>query len=230
MVRCAAMAGAPPSGWNRNADSVPLPNQGFCWSIAHKHDVAAVAISTGAVGVDVERIVPRGDDLLDAIASNDEWQLVGQRTWSAAYRIWTAKEAVLKAVGVGMAGMDKCKVVECPDDMTTRVSYCGESWLVRHRYVDDVVVAIAGRDDAIEWHLADDRDWKQDRRQDADVGAGSRNAASVPAPLLDKEGLGEVPVRSSNPPQSPLGKGGGKSANLSRDGDGRRFTRPGKAS
>ncbi len=36
----------------------------------------------------------------------------------------------------------------------------------------------------------------------------------LPAPLLDKEGPGEVLVRSQNPPRSPLGKGGRKRTNL----------------
>ena len=47
------------------------------------------------------------------------------------------------------------------------------------------------------------------------TGAVCRKILPLPAPLLDKEGLGEVLSSVKNPPRSPLGKGGRKQAGVS---------------
>lgn len=59
--------------------------------------------------------------------------------------------------------------------------------------------------------------------------AETRNVGPVSAPLIEKEGSGEVPLRSKDPPQSPLGKGRGKSADLSRNGSRSNRTRAPRA-
>ncbi len=54
--------------------------------------------------------------------------------------------------------------------------------------------------------------------------AVSRKILPLPAPLLDKEGLGEVLSSVKNPPRSPLGKGGRKQDDLSGNGTSARPT------
>lgn len=93
--RCARECGAPEEGWRQDEDSVPQPNQGWCWSISHKREWAAAAISRTPVGVDVEKIAPRRESMLDEIAESWEWGQLGGKTWEGFFRLWTAKEATL---------------------------------------------------------------------------------------------------------------------------------------
>jgi hypothetical protein len=52
----------------------------------------------------------------------------------------------------------------------------------------------------------------------ADSVAHPHNGRSTYCPIRTREGPEEVVVRSNNPPQSPLGKGGGKVANRLANG------------
>jgi 4'-phosphopantetheinyl transferase len=78
------------------------------FSLSHSGDVAVVAIAPEPVGVDVERVRPRR--YLDAVARrvlrDDEFARWAARPEAdrldAFLRVWTAKEAYLKLLGVGI--------------------------------------------------------------------------------------------------------------------------------
>lgn len=74
-------------------------------------DIALIAVAQGnAIGVDVEAARPVKD--MDKIAKqfftiseNERWNaLAPEQRGDAFYRLWTAKEALLKAVGTGLPG------------------------------------------------------------------------------------------------------------------------------
>ena len=46
LARCAKIVGAPIDGWQQNPDRVPLPNEGFHWSVTHKREWTAAVISS----------------------------------------------------------------------------------------------------------------------------------------------------------------------------------------
>ncbi|AGA90227.1 polyketide synthase family protein [Thioflavicoccus mobilis 8321] len=75
-------------------------------SLAHKENIAVALIAEGAdVGIDVERIEPRGDEVLRLVCSGAETDMLpdGDREeWLT--RLWVAKEAVAKAHGTGLNG------------------------------------------------------------------------------------------------------------------------------
>jgi acyl transferase domain-containing protein/phosphopantetheinyl transferase len=76
-------------------------------SIAHKGDVAVALVAEGKdVGIDLERIEARPISFADLSFTPDELRLVGANDdrdeWLT--RLWTAKEAVGKARGVGLQG------------------------------------------------------------------------------------------------------------------------------
>ncbi len=102
LAHCAELCHAPTDGWQKNADNVPVPNEGFYWSVSHKREWAAAVIADHPVGIDIEKIAPRRNELvLDELATEEEWTIVGDRSWESFFRLWTAKEATLKANGVG---------------------------------------------------------------------------------------------------------------------------------
>jgi 4'-phosphopantetheinyl transferase len=79
-------------------------------SLSHSGDRVLCAIaSAGLVGVDVERIRPRKewDELASVVLHPAERErleaLEGEPRWQGFYRIWTLKEAMAKALGVGLA-------------------------------------------------------------------------------------------------------------------------------
>jgi len=112
LTECARLSGGPASDWNKDANGAPSPNDGWHWSIAHSREWAAAVISREPVGIDVERIRPRREGLFDQVAGEDEWNAIGGRTWNLFFRMWTAKEAVLKANRAGIGWLRECRVVE----------------------------------------------------------------------------------------------------------------------
>ncbi len=82
------------------------------FNLAHSGDLAVFAVARhGAVGVDVEevRAVPCLAELVQRCCSASESAEVSQQTGKAAlgafFRVWTRKEAWLKATGEGICGL-----------------------------------------------------------------------------------------------------------------------------
>lgn len=76
-------------------DGRPLWNGQICWSLSHKDDWIAVAVAGHPVGIDVEVLRPR-DPSLFSLFRVGEWEVLGGQTWENFYRLWTAKEALIK--------------------------------------------------------------------------------------------------------------------------------------
>jgi len=146
--------------WVKDADDVPRPCQGFHWSVSHKPKFAAGVVAKNPVGIDVEYITPRSLHLYEAVAEEAEWDLLGGRAvlsqaddWSNFFRLWTAKEATLKANGVGIGSLGYCRLAEVRDDDHVAMSFRGSVWLVEHRSWGDHVAAVTASGDGIVWHL-----------------------------------------------------------------------------
>jgi len=164
LSQCATLSGAPVDGWRTGADGKPLPNDGFYWSVSHKRHWAAAVIADHPVGIDIEHVLPRREALLDELATHDEWGILGDRSWHSFFRLWTAKEAVLKANGVGIGGFSTCRLLkvpnlhhmtlrcECSDRLESR-SHKDTSWHVEHCYLSDHIAAVAYNDADIAWHI-----------------------------------------------------------------------------
>ncbi len=76
-------------------------------SISHREDcgLAAIALVAGArIGADIETVEPRDPALVRQFFSESEaaWVAGGGDVDRTVARIWSAKEAVLKAIGIGL--------------------------------------------------------------------------------------------------------------------------------
>ncbi|MBU0717367.1 MAG: 4'-phosphopantetheinyl transferase superfamily protein [Planctomycetes bacterium] len=152
----ARKCGAPEDGWVKNADDVPQPQGGLHWSIAHKRHWAVAVIADQPVGIDIECIEPRRDDAFDALAGSDEWGIIGERSWLAFFRLWTAKEAVLKANGAGIAEFDACLLVKADDSHHLTLNYQSQEWSVEHYYHAGHVAAVTCSGETVNWLVVED--------------------------------------------------------------------------
>ena len=99
---------------------------GVEFSLSRTENVALIAVSAAAVGADIERVRSRPGlaDLVAArFAPREAACLAGGCSLPARpgdpalrgfYRHWTAREAYLKAIGCGLAGLRRVEVTCCP--------------------------------------------------------------------------------------------------------------------
>ena len=158
LARLALMKSCEKSGlcletFPKNEKGAPLPVGGVHWSLTHKSDIAGGVAALLPVGMDLETIRPVSDALLAKVANDDEWQLVGNDSQRNFFRFWTAKEAVLKAVGKGMAGLSRCRVVQMVDDTRMMLVYDEIRWPVVHFWFDGHVAALTPHHLAVSWTL-----------------------------------------------------------------------------
>ncbi len=155
-ARQAVVASAQKTGsdfliFEKDNDGVPLPSNGAFWSLSHKPEYVAGVISDSPVGIDVERIRPVQSSLLNRVVDDEERKLAGTISDALFYRFWTAKEAVLKAVGVGLKGLSQCKIHRIIDHTALVVFYPQKYWMIEHAYYDNHVVSIIKEDHAVQW-------------------------------------------------------------------------------
>jgi 4'-phosphopantetheinyl transferase len=132
----------------------PFGELGFNWS--HSGDRALFAVGRGSegfeLGVDIERVRPRPRalELATRFFAPDETAMLARlpagRLLNGFLRLWTAKEAVLKANGGGLSyGLHRVSFA-LGDAAVTPVAFEGEiapasAWCVKALAMDDACVA-----------------------------------------------------------------------------------------
>ena len=131
----------------RNA---PLPFDGIYWSITHKIEYVGGVIAPCPVGIDIEKICSRTKALFQKTATEAEW-LLADKTFETFFRYWTAKEAVLKAAGIGLRALSKCRVIRVPDERHLDIEYDAITYHIQHHYHNDHIASIVKNSYAIDW-------------------------------------------------------------------------------
>ena len=131
----------------RNA---PLPFQGTYWSVTHKNEYVGAVVSPSATGIDIEKISPRAKSLFRKTAGEAEWALA-DKTDSTFFCYWTAKEAVLKAAGVGLKDLSKCRISRIVDAHHLDIEYDGKRWQIEHRFFNNHIASIVKNEFEIQW-------------------------------------------------------------------------------
>jgi 4'-phosphopantetheinyl transferase len=138
----------------KDGDDVPLPFGEYSWSVSHKPKYVAAVVGRGGIGIDVEEIEPRRENIFGYVASDDEWSLFGGKSWDSLYRCWTAKEAVVKSTGTGLAGLKSCRVVDVQDANITLL-FDGRLHRVEQLCHDGHIISVLKGDDLVEWAVLD---------------------------------------------------------------------------
>lgn len=75
------------------------------FSISHSGDYAAVVLSDGDVGIDIQQVRPVRDGLIEKLCDENERRFVyeSDNREKAFITLWSLKESYIKAIGMGMS-------------------------------------------------------------------------------------------------------------------------------
>lgn len=138
----------------KDKNGVPCPAAGIYWSLSHKPRYVAAVVSKHKVGIDIEEIRPRPESLFARVASDKEWALK-EKSLDTLFRYWTAKEAVLKVIGIGIGGLRTCRITSVPDENHITLDYKGQFFLVEQLRHKNHIVSVLKDDNQIQWVVLD---------------------------------------------------------------------------
>ncbi|MBE0481169.1 MAG: 4'-phosphopantetheinyl transferase superfamily protein [Dehalococcoidia bacterium] len=139
----------------KDGNDVPLPSDGSYWSVSHKPGCVAAVVSREPVGIDVEEIRPRSEGIFWLTASEGEYELAGGLSWNTFFRVWTAKEAVLKSTGKGIGGLSSCRVCSVPDEDHIDLAYMRKLFRVAQVCHGGYIASVVQDNNEIEWTLVE---------------------------------------------------------------------------
>jgi len=137
----------------KDDQGVPLPFDGHYWSLTHKPKYVGAVISLQKTGIDIEEIRSMSDPMFQRVASDREWQLGGGRSETLFFRFWTAKEAVLKAEGVGMAGLSNCVITRLSGRQYLEIAYQQKKYLIEHVYFNGHIASVVKNKLESQWTI-----------------------------------------------------------------------------
>ena len=140
-----------PEPWAFDERGAPRPANGVIWSLTHKPLwVGAVCAPEGlsplGIGVDVEPVKERDNPrIFDYVAGEREWGLAGERSPESFFRLWTAKEAAAKALGLGLTMSPRAFEVSLAGENQQQgtVSHGKNRLTVCWRVVEDKICTVA---------------------------------------------------------------------------------------
>ena len=151
LSEAAAAAGCPDVVFDKSSErGRPIPTAtGWHWSISHDATFVAAALSKrGPLGIDLERVALRRRLLVERVADQSEREALGESASQSLEapgfaRLWTSKEAVLKAEQIGLPGLKDCKLTVPDGPWLTWLTYRGKPRSVVHTRIDSHLVSLS---------------------------------------------------------------------------------------
>lgn len=132
----------------KDEDDVPTPSNGWFWSLSHCGSWVAGVVHDQPIGVDVEDRRDIRSDVIERVLPQPELRLFGRLDNTQFLRGWTAKEAVLKEFGVGLAGLARCRIVAV-HDVSVEVHFDQHVRHVCQIVAEHRVISVSLRGDAL---------------------------------------------------------------------------------
>ncbi len=129
----------------KTSQGVPRPAEGVFWSLSHKEAFVAGLAATSPIGLDVEKTAVRNpsDRMFAKIVPPPEEELFEQNRPEIFFRCWTAKEAALKAEGLGLSGLPRCRVTAVANATRLTIAIDHRLWQISQFYFDHHLAAVA---------------------------------------------------------------------------------------
>ncbi len=138
--------------FEKDDKGVPLPFCDVFWSISHKPQVVAGVAAKERIGIDIEKIRSVSDRLFERIVQPEEMVLFDADDKDMIFfRIFTAKEAVLKQSGEGIRGLSKIRIVDVSDETNLVVKYANQKYFVENFYGDGYLASVTKKSCNIQW-------------------------------------------------------------------------------
>ena len=133
----------------------PLCAGGVCWSLSHKRDYVVGLVSEIPAGIDLEKIKPVSRHLFDRVISEPERrEFGGEGPDIVFFRTFTAKEAVLKCTGKGLAGLKDVQVTRVLDACNIDLQYRGRKFRVESICFDGHIASVVKNEtDRVDWRF-----------------------------------------------------------------------------
>lgn len=130
----------------------PIPSGGVFWSISHKENAVAGVVSRFPVGIDIEKIKPVSDKLVKRVVKAEESILFkNYDSHMVFFKVFTAKEAVVKNTGVGLKGLSSVMVTEVIDENNLILEYAKQKYWVENYLFDGYLAAVTKNKSDIKW-------------------------------------------------------------------------------
>lgn len=157
LAAAARGCGAPTGPYEKDASGAPLPLDGWHWSLTHDAQRVAAALARERVGLDLERVCERRAELVERVLDPGERRVLrGPVTPLAFTQVWTAKEAVLKAAGVGLQELSRCRLLSLKSGESCLLAHRGALARVRfHMFADHVLAVHAPSSLEVSWTILD---------------------------------------------------------------------------
>ena len=94
--------------WQYNEHGKPFIEGGPHFSLSHCKEGIAVAVDDEPIGIDIEHIRHADESLVQRTMNEEERQNMDDRTFT---RLWTQKEAIVKAQGIGIMSFEQLQAV-----------------------------------------------------------------------------------------------------------------------
>ena len=113
--------------WEYNEYGKPYIKGGLHFSISHCKAGIAVAVDEQPIGIDIEAIRHAEDDLIERVMNEEERkQIHNDRAFT---RLWTQKEAIVKAQGVGLQSFEQLQGIRIQDSGFRTESFESENYI-----------------------------------------------------------------------------------------------------
>lgn len=116
-------------------------------NLSHSHGMAGIVLSDERAGIDIEQIRQSDIKVAERFFCPDECRFVYENGDTGFFRIWTLKEAFMKATGKGLAlGLESFCV--CPTEQGVMISqhYDDSLWVFSEFRSHDFCIAVCGKE------------------------------------------------------------------------------------
>ena len=119
-----------------------LKNSTMHFNISHSDDYVVLATSNREIGVDIEKITSFEDKVAFRCLTKQEREwMVHEGGNEAFFRLWTAKESVMKASGLGFSLPPETFSVLPMDESAHHIA--GKTWFLDWILHDDYIICLA---------------------------------------------------------------------------------------